>query len=175
MTSFLRIFFMIVIIVWAIMLTIHAHGQAIDAPSAVRRPHEVVGCGPKWMGGCYVYGQSRTNMETIANPYFLWPTVADGIFTSLDAAVTVYGLSHSQCEESNTDLGRHPSNLKIAGVNALIFGVSTGFRFAAIKVIPENSKSKLAWIPRAFSVGSAVRSGVVHVRGVRSWFTEGCI
>lgn len=158
-----------------ILILLVAIGVA-QAPPDHPQAQPVPTCGPKFLGGCFdVHAPRRSNWEVVKDPYFAGPTIADALVTSLDGAVTSYGLSHSPCEEANHDLGRHPSDAKIAGVNALIFGVTTGFRFAALKAIPKDSHSRWVWIPRGLSVFTAARSAQVHISGAMSWFTSGCL
>jgi hypothetical protein len=168
-------------LVASLCLSISLWAQSLpDAPSTAQppqaKPVRVSHCGPSFLGGCWdVHAPRRSNWTVIKDPYFWGPTAADAIFTSLDGAVTSYGLSHSPCEEANHDLGSHPSDARIAGINALMFGATTGFRFAALKAIPKDSHSRWAWIPRAFSIGTAARSAQVHISGAMSWFSSGCL
>ena len=146
-----------------------------DAPSTSQPPAAAT-CGPKWAGGCWSYHSPHpSNFEVMKDPYFWGPTAADAVVTAFDGAVTAYGLGHSNCTEANTDLGSNPSDAKIAGINALMFGVTTAFRFVALKAVPKDSHSRWVWIPRAMSIGTAARSAQVHMQGGISWFTLGCI
>lgn len=140
-----------------------------DAPSAKT-------CGPKWAGGCWnPLAPRRSNYSVLRDPYFWAPTAADGIFLALDATVTSRGLDDHLCTEANPDMGPHPSNARIAGVSAAYFVGGSLIRFFVLKTIPADSHSKLVWLPRAISIGTAVRSGYVHVSGARKWFTDGCL
>lgn len=148
---------------------------AQDLPDAPQ-PQPAATCGPKWAGGCWDYSAARrSNWAVIKDPYFWGPTAVDGLATAYDATVTRYGLDHSACHERNSDLGSDPSTGKIVGINLLVWGATTGFRFVALKVIPKDSHSRLVWIPRALSIGTVARSAQVHIMAANSWFSSGCL
>lgn len=160
---------------WILLISSCFPQNLPDSPSSIQNP-EVKTCGPKWAGGCWDYHAARrSNWEVVKDPYFFGPTLADALVTSFDGAVTAYGVNNSPCAEANHDLGPHPSNLRIAEVNGLIFGVTTGFRFLAMKAVPKDNHSRLVWIPRVFSIGTAARSAQVHIHGAMTWFRSGCL
>lgn len=147
------------------------HGQSLpDAP----QPQKT--CGPKWAGGCYVYGQGKTNIQTLKDPYFLWPTVAEWAFTGADIGITVSSLGNGKgCTERNTFLGPHPTNAEVIWKTVTIEGVVTLFRFAAAKSIPKEPHTKVEKVANWISPALAGFSVYKHGNGIRQWVQTGCM
>lgn len=129
-------------------------------------------CGPKWLGGCYDYSApKKTTWQVVKDPYFIWPTVVELGFFAWDVTVTQEGISNG-CLERNNDLGERPSLGRTILIGGALEGATIGFRFVALKIVPQGKKS---WIARGTAIGLSVISVGKHVHGINAWYQSGCL
>lgn len=121
-------------------------------------------CGPKWAGGCWDYSHKQlTWKQALTSKQFLIPNLVYQGASWFDSIVTVEGIKHGKCLESNTDLPRRPGLGDVTIDWARTDLLMSGFNLAMVKL---NRR-----FTNYVNFGTSGYGAAIHFKGGITWLT----